>query len=61
MFNRLQTKLAMFLIRRCFIEERRKNPTHKLLFIRGTEKDYPDYLVFTDDEETRNELYSFCE
>lgn len=39
------------------IRKQERNVNSPFVFINGTDKDYPNYLVFTDDEQFRRKLH----
>ena len=39
------------------LREQERNANSPFMFINGTDKDYPNYLVFTDDRDYRKKLH----
>ncbi|AEY67841.1 hypothetical protein Clo1100_3722 [Clostridium sp. BNL1100] len=49
-------KLILFLMQIQLNKFRKKNWTTTYIFIKGKGKDYPKYLMYTDNEGTRKEM-----
>ena len=58
--ERILTELTMLLVRLTYGVHRKKNPTHTLLFIKGTGKDHPSFLVYSQSESWTKELNDLC-
>ena len=56
MLNKLIAKVVIKWCERRLKEVRKENPNYTTLEIKGTGKDYPNYLMFTDNERVRNEM-----
>lgn len=52
----LLSKIIMFILQWQLNKLRKKEKT-PYLYVEGTGKDYPKYLMYTDDEEIRNEMH----
>lgn len=54
------TELTMFLARLTFRWHRMKNPTHTLFYLRGTGRDYPRFLAYSESVSWTEELSDLC-
>lgn len=55
------TKLIMFLCHLEYKKMQRKNKRHVILWIKGTEKDFPKYALYTENERVRDRMEEFWE
>ena len=54
-------EITMFFVKQFYKSLRKKNPTHALVFIVGTGKDYPNFMVYTESESWSSELKNVCD
>lgn len=56
MVDEIISRLVMWWCKQRINELRLKHPNYTVFEIKGTGKDYPNYLMFTDVERVRNEM-----
>lgn len=53
------TNLVMFLLHIMYRRLHKRNKTNVILFIRGTGKDYPHYMLYTENENVYRRMEEF--